>query len=319
MSNYLSTAKAVITEEIEGLELLKKSLDKSFDLAMEILTETSGKIIVSGIGKSGHIAQKIASTFNSTGTKAVFVHPSEASHGDLGIIDKERDVILLLSKSGDSKELFDLVYFAKRMSNKIISVTANEKSEIGKNSDVVLKIPTYSEACPMKLAPTTSTTISLAYGDALAIALYSHNDTSPEKFKEFHPGGRLGRKLLKVKDLMHVGDKVPIVSVSKPIMGCIIEMTSKSFGITAVVNEHGVLIGSITDGDLRRHFDIDKTLLAEDIMNKSPLIIDENSLAAEALKIMNKKGITSLFVTNLFKKPIGIIHVHDCLSYGVDE
>lgn len=315
MRNKIKIGKEVLQIEAKALFDTANVLDHNFQNAVELLEATFGKIIVTGMGKSGHIARKIAATLSSTGKPAHFLHPSEASHGDLGSIDKY-DCVLAISNSGETEELYDILHFCKRNNIRIISMTSEKESTLAKASSVCLLLPKVQEACPLGLAPTTTTTLCLALGDALAVALYKDRFT-PTDFQEYHPGGKLGSKLLKVEHLMHTGKDVPTVRKNATVADAIIEISKKSLGCVGVV-DRGKLIGIITDGDLRRHIkDISMDASAHEIMTRNPRTISGDLFAVDALNIMNKKNITSLFVLQA-GKPIGIIHIHDVLRAGVD-
>ena len=313
----LAVARRVIRAEIEGLEQLARALDGAFGLALDLCAAAHGRLIVTGIGKSGHVARKIASTLASTGTPAQFVHPAEASHGDLGMIGGE-DVILALSNSGESGELSHIIAYSRRFKIPLIAITGGCRSILAEAADVVLLLPRAPEACPMGLAPTTSTTIMMAVGDALAIALLERKGFSSADFQRLHPGGLLGRRLLLVGDIMHAGDAVPLVSPDAPMSEAILVMSGKSFGCVGVRGADGRLIGIVTDGDLRRHMD-DRLLCRTvgEIMHGDPKTITAAHLAAEALGLMNRFAITSLFVVDDALRPAGFLHMHDCLRAGV--
>ncbi len=313
----LEVARRVIRAEIDGLEQLSQTLDAAFGAALDRCAAARGRLIVTGIGKSGHVARKIAATLASTGAPAQFVHAAEASHGDLGMIGAE-DVILALSNSGESAELADILAYSRRFKIPLIAITGGRGSTLAEAADVVLLLPRAAEACPMGLAPTTSTTIMMAIGDALAIALLERKGFSSVDFQRFHPGGRLGRRLLRVGDIMHPCDSVPLVSPHAPMSEAILVMTAKSFGIVGVCGDDGVLVGVVTDGDLRRH--MDHRLLARtvgEIMHGDPKTITAGQLAAEALGLMNGFAITSLFVVDDGRRPAGFLHMHDCLRAGI--
>ena len=309
-----SIGQNVIEIEIKALNLLKKSINKvQFEKAVSYLYKTSGKIIISGIGKSGHIGSKISSTLSSIGSSSFFLHPSEANHGDLGMIKKE-DCMILISNSGESSELLNLILFCKKNKIPIISITSDLKSTLAKQSSAVLLIPKNVEACPLELAPTSSTTCTLVIGDALAITLLRKRKFTSKDFLKLHPGGKLGRLLLKVSDIMKTQKLMPLIKQDKNVSEAILEMTSKGQGCVGVLsNRHNSLIGIITDGDLRRF--MSKNLLEKkvtEIMTKNPKTLSPDILVNEALKLMNKQSITNCFITKK-KKPIGIIHLHDIL------
>ena len=320
----IEVARRVLRLEAEGLSALSAALDENFVRAVDILANARGRVIVSGMGKSGHIARKIAATMASTGTPAMFVHPAEASHGDLGMITAD-DAVLVLSNSGKTPELNDIVGYSRRHGIPLIAIVGQAPSTLGDAADVALVLPATPEACPMGLAPTTSTTVSLALGDALAVALLERLGFSSDQFQVLHPGGQLGRSLTRISDIMHTGDKVPLTPPQAPMSEVMIEMTTKSFGCVGVVEE-GVLSGVITDGDLRRHMSAGfLTMSAVDVMTPGPKTIRPEALAAEAVGRMSTDNITSLFVVENTEagssaeggKVIGIVHLHDCLRAGV--
>jgi len=312
----LESASRVLSLEAEGIRALAASLGEHFIGALDILSAVAGRVIVTGMGKSGHIARKIAATLASTGTPAYFVHPGEASHGDLGMIAHD-DAVIALSNSGNTKELNDLLEYTRRFSIPTIGITARAKSMISELADIALILPPVPEGCPMGLAPTTSTTMQLALGDALAVALLERRGFSTQDFHVFHPGGQLGSSLLRVGDLMHRGDDVPLMPHSVKMSDAVLAMTRKHFGCVGIVDDDGKLRGVITDGDLRRHMgDTLLTLNADDVMTVDPQTIREPALAVEALALMNDRAITSLFVLE-DGRPIGILHIHDCLRAGI--
>ncbi|RMH51930.1 MAG: KpsF/GutQ family sugar-phosphate isomerase [Alphaproteobacteria bacterium] len=277
----------------------------------------TGRVIVSGMGKSGHVARKIAATLASTGTPAQFVHPGEASHGDLGMVTRN-DVVLLLSNSGETAELADLIEHTRRFGIPLIGVASREDSTLMRAADVALPLPRADEACPNGLAPTTSTTLTMALGDALAIALMETRGFRPEHFRLFHPGGKLGARLIKVADLMHGPEALPLVGEDAPMGEVLIEMSRRGFGVAGIVDAEGRLAGVITDGDLRRHMAGLLERRAGEVMTRGPRTIRPDSLAGEALGLMNAAKITCLFVTDgPGGRPLGILHVHDCLRAGV--
>ena len=310
----IQAGKIVIDTEIKALVKLRDALSKEFKDAINILKNTRGKIVVSGIGKSGHIAKKISSTLSSIGSSSFFIHPAEANHGDLGMITKD-ECLILISNSGETVELFNLIVHSQKLKVPIISITSERKSTLAKKSDVCLEIPKNIEACPLELAPTSSTTSSLVLGDALAIALLEKNDFTKKKFSALHPGGKLGRLLLRVKDIMKVGDDIPIVKKSQEMGEALIEITSKGLGCVGIISEKsGDLVGIITDGDLRRHMDkkfLEKKI--ENVMTKNPKTLSGNELIADALSLMNKESITNYFITEKMK-PVGVLHVHNILK-----
>lgn len=311
------SARQTIDKEIEALRIMENEFDDTLSKALDMLENAKGRVIVTGMGKSGHIARKIAATLASTGTPSFFVHPAEASHGDLGMLTDD-DVILAISNGGESRELSDILIYSKRYGIPLIAMTKNPESTLGKAGDILLKLPDYGEACPLGLAPTTSTTATLVLGDVLAVALMERKGFNRTDYKQRHPGGKLGAILQKVSDLMHKGDALPIVSENTIMQEALLVMTSKMLGCVGVVNSEGLLTGIITDGDLRRW--LSKDILSQkvsEVMTKNPKTIEHDVLAAEALRIMNTtgKGITQLFVLQS-GKPVGIIHIHDCLRVG---
>lgn len=315
---FLDTARRVIRAEADALNTLADALDVRFREAVDLLLHSKGRVIVTGIGKSGHIARKIAATMASTGTPAQFVHPAEASHGDLGMITGA-DIVLAISNSGEAPELANLVIYSRRFNIPLVGITSVEGSSLGRECDVVLLLPRLGEACGTGVVPSTSTTMTLALGDALAIALMEHRSFTPENFRDFHPGGKLGAQLSRVSDLMHSGADMPLVALDTPMPDALIEISQKSFGVVGVLDGAGTLAGIITDGDLRRHMDGLLSLRAQDVMTASPVTIDPGALAQKAVGMMQARKITSLFVidTNGPKKPLGLIRIHDCLRVGL--
>jgi arabinose-5-phosphate isomerase len=318
-------AKRVFDIEAQAILDLKDKIDGNFDKAVQLLKSCSGKVVVTGMGKSGQIARKVASTLSSTGTPAIFVHPAETSHGDLGVISGG-DVILALSYRGETEEMRNLIEFAKRKGVKLISLTGNTKSSLALSSDVHLDVSIKAEACPLGLAPTASTTAALAMGDALAVATLVLRGFKVEDFAQYHPGGSLGRKLLtRVKDLMHSGQALPLVNPETSMKEVIAAMTAKEVrGVCGVVDESGSLLGIITDGDLRRRLDKSKNPLddrAQDIMARNPKVIDQSELAEKALFLMEQFAIQSLFVVDAAsggsRKPVGLLHLQDLLRARV--
>ncbi|MBK8174942.1 MAG: KpsF/GutQ family sugar-phosphate isomerase [Rhodospirillales bacterium] len=313
----LDSALRVLGLEAAGIEALARSLDKHFTRALQVLDHVTGRVIVTGMGKSGHIARKVAATMASTGTPASFVHPAEASHGDLGMVT-QGDAVIAFSNSGETAELADLVTYAKRFQIPLIGITGRAGSTLAEASDVALVLPDSPEACPMGLAPTTSTTVMLALGDAIAVAMLERKGFSADDFHLLHPGGKLGRRLLRVGAIMHTGDAIPLVPPEMPMREALIVMSSKSFGCVGIVGDDGRLQGIITDGDLRRHMgDNLLSLTAGAVMTAKPRAIRRDALASEALGVMNVRNITNLFVVE-DGCPVGIVHVHDCLRAGVD-
>lgn len=314
-TDLLATGRRVIRREAGALETLAEGLDDSFAKAVGLLMAAKGRVIVSGMGKSGHIARKIAATFASTGTPAHFVHPAEASHGDLGMV-AEGDVLIVLSNSGETPELADLLAHAKRFGIPMIGITGRDGSTVMRQANVGLLLPQVPEACEKGIVPTTSTTMTLALGDALAVALMEHRAFTPEHFRMFHPGGKLGARLLKVRDLMH--DAPPLVAADLPMGETLLEITKRGYGVVGVTDSQGDLAGIITDGDLRRHLEGLMLHVAGEVMTPNPRTIGPDALAGEALALMNDRKITCLLVTAPeSRKAIGILHVHDCLRAGV--
>ena len=312
----LAAARRVLATESQALAALAASLGDVFLKALEIMAAAKGRIVVTGMGKSGHIARKIAATLSSTGTPALFVHPAEASHGDLGMI-APGDVVFALSNSGETSELADLIAYAKRFAIPLIAVTGQAGSTLAANADAALVYPAAPEACPMGLAPTTSTTVMLGLGDAIAVALLERKGFSSDDFQILHPGGKLGRRLLKVADIMHAGDEVPLAQPGTPMREAILTMTAKRFGCLGVGDGERRLLGGITDGDLRRHIDGDVLgRTAGDTMTRGAKTVSPGMTASEALGIMNAMSITNLFVVE-DGRPVGILHIHDCLRAGV--
>ena len=313
--NFSNTARRVINEEAHALKILESQIPDDFSAVVNAILALKGKVIIVGIGKSGHIAKKIASSLTSTGTPAFYIHPSEASHGDLGMITTS-DIVFMLSNSGETKELFDTINYCKRFAIKIVAVTMNQDSSLAKNSDFLLTIPTIKEASLLS-APTTSALMMLALGDAITISLHEAKGFTKDDFFIFHPGGKIGANLIKIKDLMFTGDALPLVGSEDSFSQIILIMTKKNLGCAAVVDCNQNLLGIITDGDLRRNIDKNlKILKATDIMTKSPKSVNQHTLASEALFIMNNKSITALPVTE-DNKILGIIHIHDILKAGV--
>lgn len=314
-TDFLATGRRVVSREAEALALLCDSLDDSFAKAVEILLNAKGRVIVSGMGKSGHIARKIAATFASTGTPAQFVHPAEASHGDLGMVMRG-DVLLVLSNSGETPELADLLAHSRRFDIPLIGVASRAGSTLLRQADVALLLPPAQEACDTGIVPTTSTTMTLALGDALAVVLMEHRRFTPEHFRLFHPGGKLGARLTKVADLMHTD--MPLVRESTPMADVLLTITEKGFGVAGVVDEAGALIGIITDGDLRRHIDGLLSHRAGEVMTRGPRTIGPDALAEKALALMDERRITCLFVVSpdALTRPVGVLKVQDILRAG---
>ncbi len=317
---WIASAERTLDTEIAAIQALRAALGNGlsakFSRAVDVIGKlTEGRLIVTGVGKSGHIGTKMAATFASTGTPAFFVHASEASHGDLGMIT-ERDAVIAISWSGETQELAPTIAYTRRFNVPLIAVTSRKDSALGRAADVCLDLPRVDEACPLGLAPTSSTIIQMAIGDALAIALLESRGFTAKDFSVFHPGGRLGASLRLVRDIMHAGDALPLMPLGTPVREAIVLMTQKGFGCLGIVNELHKLVGIITDGDLRRHIDgdfLDRTV--EEIMTPSPKVVAPDLLVASALEQINTSSITALFVVE-DGRPIGIVHFHDLLRVG---
>jgi arabinose-5-phosphate isomerase len=318
----LNSARRTLETETQGMNdliaALSGVLGSAIAEAVELIATSRGRVIISGMGKSGHVGRKIASTLASTGTPAMFVHPAEASHGDLGMITPQ-DVVIMLSNSGESAELRDILNYTQRFSVPLIAVTTNADSTLGKTADIVLLLPPAREACPNGLAPTTSTLLQLALGDALAIALLEDKGFTAKNFREFHPGGKLGAQLKHVSDVMRKADALPLSTADQKMSDALVIMTEKSCGCLGVVDSSQKLAGIVTDGDLRRHMSNDLlNLTVAEVMTMSPKTIEPQALASEALEILNSANITSIFVVDEERRPIGLIHIHDLLRIGVN-
>jgi arabinose-5-phosphate isomerase len=316
----LDAARKSVEIETAGLASLRSALDGELGAALQssiaTIRKARGRVIVSGMGKSGHIGRKVAATLASTGTPAFFLHPAEASHGDLGMVTPD-DVVLAFSWSGETAELADLIEYSRRFAIPLIAVTSRRDSALGRAADTLLELPLVEEACPNGLAPTTSTTIQLVLGDALAVALIGDRGFSAQDFRQFHPGGKLGARLHRVDDLMHAGEDIPLLPDSADMSEVILTMTGKRFGCVGLVDAQGALAGIITDGDLRRHWsDLMQDRKPLEIMTKSPRTAPLGSLASGALETMNRMKITVLFILE-GGKPAGILHIHDLLRAGV--
>jgi arabinose-5-phosphate isomerase len=320
LAGDLAVARRVLDCASEAIVALGDALDGAFSRAVDLLMDSSGRVIVSGMGKSGYVARKIAATLTSTGTPAHFVHPAEASHGDLGAVTPA-DALLILSNSGETAELKDLITFAKRFSVPLIGVAGRADSAVLRAADVALLLPQAREACPMGLAPTTSTTLMLVLGDALAVALMERRGFTSDQYRELHPGGALGKSLLRISDIMHGAEELPLVGAETPLRDVVQVMTEKRFGCAGVVDDNGCLVGIFTDGDLRRAVGrlSDAARIAE-FMTGSPKVAAPSDLAAQAVALMNRHNINVLFITNKLdgrERPIGILHLHDCLRAGL--
>lgn len=309
-------AAQVIQTEAEALSHMAAHLPTDLDAAVAAILSCTGRVIVSGMGKSGHIGRKIAATLASTGTPAFFVHPAEASHGDLGMVTPQ-DICILISNSGETAELSDIIGHCVRFDIPFIGISKKPDSTMMRAASFRLALPDLPEACAIGMAPTTSTTLTLALGDALAVALMQHRQFQPEQFRTYHPGGKLGAQLATVSQLMHVGDSIPLVMENAPMSLTLLVMTARGFGVAGVTGTDGRLIGVITDGDLRRNMDGLTTYVAGQVATHNPATIGPDTLAPEALSIMNQRKISALFVVDADGKPIGILHIHDCLRAGV--
>ena len=316
IASMTDRAREVIQLNIEALQALERTIDASVARACDVILSRPGYVVVTGMGKSGHIGGKIAATLASTGTNAFFVHPAEMSHGDLGML-REDCTLLAISASGESRELRDPLIFCQRNNIPVIGMTQRSSSFLARMSAVPLVMPNVAEACPNGLAPTTSTLMTLALGDALAVCVMQKRNFRPVDFKVYHPGGKLGAQLLTVTALMHAGEAVPLIGDQAAMGEALLVMTAKSFGVVGVTDAGGALIGIITDGDLRRHMDGLMQMKACDVMSRHPRTIRPEALAVEALGQMNERKITCLFATDAEHKPVGLIHIHDCLRAGV--
>ena len=314
--SYIAFGQDVLSQEAAALGILASSIGPSFDQAVSCLLHLRGRIAVTGMGKSGHVARKMAATLASTGSPAYFIHPAEASHGDLGMVSVD-DAVVAFSNSGDTAELSDILLYASRHGMPVIGVTKRMESFLAVHSDIVLQLPDVPEACPLGCAPTTSTTMMMALGDAVSIALLKARGFRVEDFHAFHPGGKLGSRLVLVGEIMHKGRELPLVEDTAPMMDVICQMTDKGLGCTGITRE-GKLVGIITDGDLRRHMSpklLEQT--ADAIMSHNPRTIGADQLAAKALGMMQTASITSLFIVDDQNQPVGLLHIHDCLKAGL--
>ncbi len=312
----IAEALRVVEIEIEGLKRLAGALDATFVAALDILERTRGRVVVTGMGKSGHVARKVAATLASTGTPALYVHPGEASHGDLGMITDE-DSVIALSNSGETPELSDIVAHTRRRGIRLIAMTGKPDSALARAADAALVLAALREACPLDLAPTTSTTAMMVLGDAIAVALLQRRGFKADDFQALHPGGQLGRRFIKVSDIMHAGDETPLAALDTPMSDALVTMTAKSFGCVGITDAAGKLVGIVTDGDLRRHMNDGLVgRRASEVMTSRPRTVAPDALAAQALRVMNERKITSLFVVES-GRPVGILHIHDCLRAGV--
>ena len=320
-AQWRASARRALVTETEGMQLLISAIDGPLGdglvAAVNRIRNAKGRVVLTGMGKSGHIARKIGATLASTGTPASFVHPAEASHGDLGMITPD-DVIIMISNSGESPELRDILNYSRRFQVPLIAITSVPSSTLGNEADIVLPLPRAREACPNGLAPTTSTLLQLALGDALAMALLEDKGFSAHDFKTFHPGGKLGAQLKHVRDIMHPREELPLANEQTKMSEALILMTQRSYGCLGVVDGDGQLIGIVTDGDLRRHMTPDLlNLSVGEVMTRSPKSIEPDALTSEALEQLNSLKITSLFVIDEHKRPLGLIHIHDLLRIGL--
>ena len=312
----INSAVRTVNMEIDTIEKLRDNLDSNLTQALNLMQNAKGRIIITGMGKSGHIGKKIAASLASTGTPSFFVHPAEASHGDLGMITED-DVVLAISNSGESKELVDILNYCKRFGIPLIAITKNPESSLGKAGDIVLKLPNNGEACPLGLAPTSSTTATLVLGDIITTCMIERKGFTKSDFNDRHPGGKLGSILQRVSDLMHVGEDMPLLDERADMQSVLLEMTSKRLGCVGFVNSEGLLTGMLTDGDLRRWLSpqiLEKH--AYELMTKNPKTVSKDIMASEAMKIMHDKKITNMFVVEN-SVPVGVIHIHDLLNNGV--
>ena len=314
-NSFVQAAKKVLQTEADALEILKNELPNDFSHLVKLILSLNGRVIVSGVGKSGHIGNKIAATLASTGTPAFFIHATEASHGDLGMIT-ENDLCLLISNSGETSEIFDILTHARRFNIPVATISSNSESTLVKAADFKLCLPVVDEACPIGMAPTTSTTMMLALGDALAVALMEAKKFNTENFKVFHPGGKLGAKMMTVSQVMHKSDTLPLVKTETSMKETLLTMSSKGFGIAAVVNEVGFLVGVITDGDLRRNINDLMSKNAGSIASLSPITLLGEIFVVDALNLMQDRKITAVIITSAENKPIGILHIQDLLKVG---
>jgi arabinose-5-phosphate isomerase len=308
----IESAQKALSDEIEGLSLLKEFFNSDFEKAVDAIFNSKGKVVVTGVGKSGHIGRKISATLSSTGTPSYFIHPTEASHGDMGMIE-EKDIILAISWSGETTELGNIVKYALENKIKLIGLSSNKESHLAKSSNIALNIPMVEEACPNGLAPTTSTTMQLVIGDAIAISLLNIRDFNKDNFRSLHPGGQLGAALAVVKDVMHSGESIPTIDIGSPMSEALIKISEKGFGCIGVISNNS-LEGIITDGDLRRHMGPEiLNNKVESIMTKRPQMVSSKLLVSDALKLINNLGIQGLFVTDDGKTPIGFVNFHDLI------
>ena len=314
--NFIEIGKRVVRSEARALDELENGIGESFSDAIELILNVKGRVILSGMGKSGHIARKITATLTSTGTPAHFLHPAEASHGDLGMITNA-DVLVLLSNSGETPELANIISYSKRFKVPLIGIASNLNSSLLKNANIPILLPKTKEACNSGIVPTTSTTMALALGDAIAITIMEFRKFTPESFRTFHPGGNLGSALVTIENLMHKGRKIPRVFPGTSMVDVFLEMSKKGFGTVAIAKNKDVLVGVITDGDLRRNIEDLMTKSCDQILTSNPHVVTKDMLASSALNLMNKHKISSVFVVNKKNQLLGILHIHDCLRAGI--
>lgn len=316
MKSANDVAKSVLQKEAAAVAQMADELPVDFETAVDCIMGIAGRVVVSGVGKSGHIGRKIAATLASTGTPSYFVHGAEASHGDLGMVTRH-DACVLISNSGETAELRDITLYTRRFNIPLIAISSNPDSTLMKAADFKLALPKIPEVCSIGKAPTTSTTLTLALGDALAVAIMEARGFSADEFHTFHPGGKLGTQLTRVADLMHSGDELPTVAATLPMTEVLLTMTSKGFGVALVADDTGKLIGTVTDGDLRRNMDVLMGKTAGEIAGPMPLSVQADTLAAQALAMLNERKVTTLPVTDDAGKPVGILHIHDLLRAGI--
>lgn len=318
-ADILDHGRSVLDVEASALLQMRDALDEDFAHAVELILATRGRVVVSGMGKSGHIARKMAATFASTGTPAIFVHPGEAAHGDLGML-LSGDLLIVLSNSGATPELWPIIHYARSLDCPIVGISAQRHSPMAQMASAAIILPRVSEACPANISPTTSTTLMLALGDALAVATMSMRGITRQQLERLHPGGNIGLRLLPVNDVMHAGDRLPLVGEDSPMREVLVTMTEKSLGIAGVVDQAGRLIGTITDGDLRRNVDRLLTSRAVDVMTRHPKVISDGTYAEDAMAILTANKITALFVMDHDdpEKPIGVVHIHDFNRLGMN-
>ena len=314
--NFIEIGKRVVRSEARALDELENGIGESFSDAIKLILNVKGRVILSGMGKSGHIARKITATLTSTGTPAHFLHPAEASHGDLGMITNA-DVLVLLSNSGETPELANIISYSKRFKVPLIGIASNLNSSLLKNANIPILLPKTKEACNSGIVPTTSTTMALALGDAIAITIMEFRKFTPESFRTFHPGGNLGSALVTIENLMHKGRKIPRVFPGTSMVDVFLEMSKKGFGTVAIAKNKDVLVGVITDGDLRRNIEDLMTKSCDQILTSNPHVVTKDMLASSALNLMNKHKISSVFVVNKKNQLLGILHIHDCLRAGI--